>query len=553
MPPATLPDTPHDTPHDEAQASWVPMVTIALAQMLMSFNAASLPVAMSGMMKSFGVPPTAVSTAIVVYSMSVASLVMLGAKLNQRHGALVVFRIGILIFCTAMILMTISWSARVMIGVQALAGVASAALIPSLVALIANNYAGQQQATAIGALGAARAAAGVAAFLIGGILGTVIGWRPAFALVAIVAAVVLMLSLKLKPVPTNPAIKVDRIGVLLIGGSVLLISIGFNNINDWGLVLASKQAPFTLVGLSPAPLMIVIGLFLGQAFFAWTRRRAMAAKTPLLALQVIASPGERSAVYALFAIVALEAALNFTVPLYIQIVQGRSPFDTAIAMMPFNLTVFFAALLVVRAYGRWPLRIIAQIAFGLSAAALLWLALVVHNDWSTVSVILGLVVFGIGQGSLVTLLFNVLVTGSPRELAGDVGALRGTTNNLAGAVGTATIGALVVGLLSAMVIRDVAAHPQLPPALVAQVDLDQVTFVSNDQLDALLARTDATPEQVEAAVAINVEARLAALRIGLAIMAGLALLALIPAGKLPDYRAAALPARQQPGAAVAGQ
>ena len=58
----------------------------------------------------------------------------------------------------------------------------------------------------------------------------------------------------------------------------------------------------------------------------------------------------------------------------------------------------------------------------------------------------GLVLFGIGQGSLVTLLFNVLVTASPKELAGDVGSLRGTTNNLAAAVGTAVAGALLVGL-----------------------------------------------------------------------------------------------------------
>ena len=82
----------------------------------------------------------------------------------------------------------------------------------------------------------------------------------------------------------------------------------------------------------------------------WTHRRAAAGKTPLLALEVIDSPQERAAVYAMFAVVALEAALNFSVPLYIQIVQGRSPLATAIAMMPFNLTVFFTAMLIVKFY-----------------------------------------------------------------------------------------------------------------------------------------------------------------------------------------------------------
>jgi riboflavin transporter FmnP len=67
-------------------------------------------------------------------------------------------------------------------------------------------------------------------------------------------------------------------------------------------------------------------------------------------------------------------------------------------------------------------RQIGRYGFILCTLALLWLAFVVRNDWSAVPVLFGLVLFGIGQGSLVTLLFNVLVTASPKELAGDVGS-----------------------------------------------------------------------------------------------------------------------------------
>ena len=66
---------------EQARESWVPMIAIALGQMIMSFNVASLPVALGGMVKSFGVPPTTVATGIVAYSMLVAGFVMLGAKL----------------------------------------------------------------------------------------------------------------------------------------------------------------------------------------------------------------------------------------------------------------------------------------------------------------------------------------------------------------------------------------------------------------------------------------------------------------------------------------
>src|SRR5262245_66517572 len=99
----------------EPRASWVPMIAIALGQMIMSFNVASLPVAMGGMVKSFGVPPTTVATGIVAYSMLVAGFVMLASKLIQRYGALRVFRLAVIMFCASQVLMTFSPNAAMMI------------------------------------------------------------------------------------------------------------------------------------------------------------------------------------------------------------------------------------------------------------------------------------------------------------------------------------------------------------------------------------------------------------------------------------------------------
>src|SRR5262245_7232577 len=537
---------PVTSARSEPQASWVPMIAIALGQMIMSFNVASLPVALAGMVNSFGVPPTTVATGIVAYSMVVAGFVMLGAKLIQRYGALQVFRLAVVMFCRSQVLMTFSPNAALMITAQGLCGASAAVIVPSLVALIAENYRGQQQATALGALGSARAGAGVAAFLIGGILGTYIGWRPAFGILIALAAIVFLLSFRLKPDRGRPDVQIDMVGVVLAAATIVLISFGFNNLNRWGLFFAQPGAPFSLLGLSPAPVMILVGIMLGQAFLTWTHKRQEAGKTPLLSLQVIDSVEERAAVYAMFSVVALEAALNFSVPLYIQIIQGRSPLATAIAMMPFNLSVFFSAMLIVKLYDKLTPRQIGRYGFILCTIALMWLAFVVRNDWSELPVLVGLVLFGIGQGALVTLVFNVLVTASPKELAGDVGSLRGTTNNLASAVGTAVAGALLVGLLSTMILRNIAENPLLPPEIKSQVDLDSITFVSNDRLQSPMERTTANREQVAEALRVNSDARLRALKYGLLIMAALALITIIPAGRLPNYAPGEIPAELPP-------
>jgi MFS family permease len=519
----------------EENASWLPMIVIAMGQMLMSFNVAALPVSMGGMVASFNTPPTTVGTAIVMYSLGVSGFVMLGGKLGQRFGSKIFFQVAVALFLVAMIIMVVSPTATVMLAGQALAGFAGASLVPSLVALIANHYKGAQQAKAVGWLGSARAIAGVLAFVIVGYV-AMINWRLAFGLLIVHASVLFLLSFKLKPSPAKPEVKIDAFGVILSAVAVILISFGFNNLRNWGLTLARPAAPFDLFGVSPAPLMIGLGIVIFMAFFLWSHKQATKGKTPLLALQVIDSPKEWAAVLALFLIVMTEAAINFTVPMYIQIIQGRTSAATSVAMMPFMLTVFFTAILIVKLYGKFAPRTIARWAFALVAVGALWLAFVVSNDWSIFPVIIGLVTVGLGQGALVTLLFNVLVTSSPRELAADVGALRGVTQNLAAAVGTALMGTLVVGVLSAGIINRVTDNPLITAEMKAEVDLGSINFLNNDRLKERFEASTATPEQIAEAVRINSETRLRALKVGFFVLASMALFAIVPCGWLPNYR-----------------
>jgi Na+/melibiose symporter-like transporter len=236
----------------------------------------------------------------------------------------------------------------------------------------------------------------------------------------------------------------------------------------------------------------------------------------------------------LFIIITLGSAVSFLVPLYIQIVQGRSSLQTGFAIIPYALSIFVAAILVLRLYEFMPWRQIARYAFVLVAAGLALLAVVVRNEWETFLVIFGLIVVGLGQGALVTLLFTAMAASSSDEFAGDVGALRGTTANLAGAVGTAVAGALLIGLLSANVMRDLTDNPIIPQELKKQVGLDNITFVSNDRLLEVLTATTAAPYQVAEALSINTNARLRSLKVCLLVMAGLALMAIFPAGNLPN-------------------
>jgi MFS family permease len=414
-------------------------------------------------------------------------------------------------------------------------------LVPTLVVLVADNYQGDQQAKALGWLGGAPAMGIVLAFLLAGSLTTWIGWRFMFGLLAGLSVFIYKLSGRLNDSSPASHVVIDVIGAVLAALAILFISVGSSNLTAWGVLLAGPAAPFAILDMSPAPLMILSGIFLLQAFISWSRRRRDAGEATLVSLDVIGSAAERAALFSILIISALASAITFLLPLYLQVVQGRSSFDTAVTVIPFSIASFIAAVLVVRLHGRVSPHRIARFCFLLVAAGLTLLGATIRNDWSDSMVVLGMIVAGIGEGALVTLLFNVLVTASPKELAADVGSVRGATNNLATAVGTALAGALLIGLLETGVHYDLVHNPRIPHVLRGEVNLDDVQFVSNDRLRRVMARTSATAEQVEEAVRINTDARLLSLKLTFFAFAGLALLAYFPAGALPSYARSELP------------
>lgn len=526
------------TPNAETAAPtalWLPLVIILLAQVQLGFNVNALVMLMGEIVDEFDTTATMVGTALVVYSLAVAGLVMLGARFGAILGARRAFQIGVLAQVPAMLLMAFSTGASMMIAAQAVAGVGAAISVPAFVVLVAIHYQGKQQEQALGLLAAGVPMSGVLAFLLVGFLSVAIDWRWMFVMIAVMAAVSFVLSFRLKSTSPQSGMKIDWTGAVLAAAAITLISLGFNNVNTWGLLVARDDAPFDVLGLSPVPIFIITGIVLAQAFFAWLRRQRNAQKPQLFELEVLASSEERSASIALLIICTLGPAVNFLIPLYIQIVQGRSTLQTAVAIVPYALSIFIAATFVVRLYDRVAPRRIGRYGFVSASAGLFLLAFAIQNDWGTPLVILGLVVVGLGEGALLTLLFNVLVSASPKELAGHVGALRGTINNLATGLGTATAGVLAVAVLGILVAGSLADNPVIPPDLLDDLDISDVDYISNDELTEALDGTAIPDDAVDELVKINTDVRLRALKISFLVLAGLALLGIFPAGGLPRY------------------
>jgi predicted MFS family arabinose efflux permease len=151
MKPDSISTTASNSEHaaHTAAASWLPLIIIVLAQLQMSFNINALPVSIGPISEDLNVPPTAIGTALVVYSLFVAAFVMFGAKIGKLFGERLVFQVSAAAHGVSMVLMTFAKGATMMNVAQVIAGVAAAALVPTLVVLIAATYRDQQQSQAI--------------------------------------------------------------------------------------------------------------------------------------------------------------------------------------------------------------------------------------------------------------------------------------------------------------------------------------------------------------------------------------------------------------------
>src|SRR5262249_16932814 len=158
-----------------------------LAQLQMAINVSVLPVSLGPISEDLGAPATATATALLVYSLFVAAFVMLGAKIGKLAGERRVFQVAVVAHARPIVLMAARTSARAMNIAQAIAGVAAAALVPTLVVLIAANYHGRQQETALGVLAGIPAVSSALTFVVAGFLATALSWRVSYWLIIAMA------------------------------------------------------------------------------------------------------------------------------------------------------------------------------------------------------------------------------------------------------------------------------------------------------------------------------------------------------------------------------
>jgi EmrB/QacA subfamily drug resistance transporter len=362
---------------------------------------------------------------INAYTLTLASLILLGGSLGDRYGRRRVFTVGVIWFALASGLCAIAPSVEVLIAARALQGVGGALLMPGSLAMISASFVPEDRAKAIGAWsGFGGIATAIGPFLGGYLVGGP-GWRWIFVINLPLAAVVVFIARRHVPETLDPnaAPHLDLLGAALgaigLGGvTYALIAAG----DGW-------SASVAIAG--------VVGMA-GLVGFVRTEHHST---HPMLPPRIFANRQFTAANLVTFAVYGALGGLFFLLVVNLQVVSGFSPLLAGTALLPITLIMLALSARVGALSGR--IGPYLPMTLGpLVAAVGTLLMLRIGADASYVSDVLpAVIVFGLGLSLIVAPLTTTVLAAAETRYAG---IASGVNNAVARAAGLLAVAVLPV-------------------------------------------------------------------------------------------------------------
>ncbi len=523
------------------------LAVLAAAQFLMVLDQAVMNVSISQLVEDFDTDVTSIQAVITLYSLVMAALMIAGGKLGDIMGRRRAFGIGNVIYGAGSLLTAVSWSVPVLtLGWSVLEGIGAALVLPALAALTARSFEGQQRAFAYGVLGGVAGAGIAVGPILGGWVTTYLSWRVVFAGEVVVVAVILLCLRMLPEDRGREGAELDKVGAVLSAAGLAAIVLAVLNASTWGW-LEPRDSPIEPFGFSLTPFLIAAGIGVLAVFRVWQRRREAQEREPLIHLRLLRVAPLRAGLSMFGFQNLILMGIFFSIPLYLQIVQGLDAFETGVRMLPVSVTLFVFALLGSRLSRRFAPRAIVRVGVLLLVASSLMLLGTIEPEIDTTSFAIAMATLGVGMGLVVSQLGNVVQSAVGEADRGEAGGLQYTAQQLGASMGTALIGAIVISGLVASFAADVEASPRISAEVKQEVGVrleGNVSFVSTRQLRSAAEEAGVSDAEADELVAHYADSQLFALKTGLLVVALLSAAAFLFTRDLP---ARAGPARE-PGA-----
>jgi len=529
----------------QTKAASVVLLTLAMGQFLMTLDTSVMNVSIATVAKDVGTTVTGIQGAITAYTLVMASLMIIGAKIGAIIGRKRAFAIGAVIYGCGSFTTSIAPNLPVLLfGWSFLEGVGAALILPAIVALVAGNFPVERRPAAYGLVAAAGAIAVATGPLIGGIFTTYFSWRWVFAGEVLIVLAILILSRRIADAPPEKRPKLDFVGAVLSAVGLALLVFGVLRSGEWGWIKPRPDGP-DWWGLSPTIWLVLAGFGVLWLFLQWEIWRQERGKEPLVQPALLKNKQLTGGLTMFFFQYLAQAGLFFVVPLYLSVALGLSALATGVRLTPLSLTLLVGAIGIPRLRPQANPRRVVRIGLLMLLLGTVVLLGALDTDAGPEIVLLPMLLIGFGIGALASQLGSVTVSAVPDDQAPEVGGIQNTATNLGASLGTAFAGALLIAALSTSFLTNIENNDAIPSRVKseAQVKLaGGVPFISDADLDQALDEANVPARVRDDAVKAYQESRITGLKAALAILALLDILALFLTGRIPKV---------QPGSAQA--
>ncbi|MDQ5952171.1 MAG: hypothetical protein QG626_298 [Patescibacteria group bacterium] len=479
---------------------WGILVVLSLALAIIILDTTILNVALSSIIQDLDTDIQSLQWVITAYSLTLAALTITGGRMGDIFGRKRMFVFGAFLFAVGSFLASISTTVPMLIlGESIIEGIGAALMMPATASLLVSNFKGQERAVAFGIWGGIAGASVALGPVLGGFLATNYSWRWGFRVNLIVVGLLMIGSLLIpRGKEEKQKLSLDLLGVLLSATGMLSLVFGIIESSKYGWFKATEV--FSLFGrdivlpanMSIVPVFMLAGTVILWLFMAWERQREATGKTPLVSMEIFKNRMFTSGIFTSATMALGQTGLIFALPVFLQSVRGLDAYHTGLALLPMSLGLLIISPLSALLGRKIPSKYLINFGLFLNAVAylILWYTLTV--DTTASDLILGLTVYGVGMGFVMSQINNITLSAVPVEQAGEASGVNNTLRQVGSTLGSAIMGAVLVGALGTQLVQGVEKSEVIPEAMkpelaqIVETQSSNVQFGGGAQLDGSL-------------------------------------------------------------------
>ena len=439
--------------HDKGVLSyWGPAIAVSLSMFIAVIDSTLMNVAVPAIVSDLDTTVPVVQGAVALYSLVMAALMLPSGKLPSMYGVRRLMQFTLVVYAVGTLLAALSWSPVVLyLGWSVIEGAAAAVLMPLTFTVLVVNYDGKDRATALGLLAGVNATGAAVGPIVGGALTTFASWRWGFALEAVVVVVALVFVRYVSAAPLGQgrsSLDLGGTAFSIVGATSLVV--GLLLAGKFGWLVATRPfvafgVQFNPFGTSPAVWLVGLGLLAFAAFAQYELRLERAGGSPLVPMGILTNRAFTAGSLTFGARSIAMAGFIFVVPVFLQSGLGYTAFEAGLAMLPFSIGTLLVSTFTTGWRAYVSPKTLIQTGIVLVGVGLLLLFDGTTPDQTVGGMALPMAVIGVGIGLLMPQLVNTTLSAVPQSKSSEASGVMNATGMLGYALGTAVVGAFLLG------------------------------------------------------------------------------------------------------------